>query len=170
MLSRLRAGSESAARDFYRAYSGFLYALCCRYVADDDAAKDVLQDCIIKILDGIGRFEYRGPGSLLAWAKRIAVNVSISYLRRRPPEEPLESWQDVAEEEPDVSAVPAELIHRMIRELPQGYRMVFNLFVLEGKSHKEIASMLGIKEDSSASQFHRAKALLAKKLKEYIGS
>ena len=72
-----------------------------------------------------------------------------------------------ATEEPEIRTMPMEIIHRMIRELPTGYRTVFNLYVFEGKSHKEISGILNIKEASSASQFHRAKALLAARIKEY---
>ena len=69
--------------------------------------------------------------------------------------------------EPDIGEIPAEKIHEMIRDLPDGYRMVFNLYAIEGKSHKEIADMLGIKPDSSASQFHRAKNMLAREIEKY---
>ena len=70
-------------------------------------------------------------------------------------------------EEPDISDVPAEVIHRLISQLPDGYRTVFNLFAIEGKSHKEIAALLGIKADTSASQFFRAKNILAKQIQNY---
>ena len=70
-------------------------------------------------------------------------------------------------DDPPIRDVPAEVIHQMVRELPEGYRMVFNLFVFENKSHQEIAQLLGIKKDSSASQLHRAKNLLARKIEMY---
>ena len=69
--------------------------------------------------------------------------------------------------EPDIGELSAEIIHDMIRNLPDGYRMVFNLYAIEGKSHKEIAEILGIKADSSASQFHRAKNMLAREIEKY---
>ena len=80
--------------------------------------------------------------------------------------------RDVAEEEdtdpPDMSGIPARVIQEMIQGLPEGYRTVFNLYALEDKSHKEIAGLLGITENTSASQLHRARAILAKKIKEYL--
>ena len=74
---------------------------------------------------------------------------------------------DTADEEPATEEIPAEALHEMIRTLPAGYRIVFNLYVMEQKSHKEIAALLGISESTSASQLHRAKALLAEKIKHY---
>lgn len=107
---------------------------------------------------------------------RVVVNECLKFLRdnRRldmfvaVPELP-----DVPEEEDDdeglsVEDVPPEVVHSMIRELPDGYRTVFNLFVIEGRSHREIAEMLGISEATSASQFHRAKKILAKRIREYV--
>ena len=74
---------------------------------------------------------------------------------------------DLPEEEPDIDAIPSSVIFRLIRDLPDGYRTVFNLYVIEQKSHKEIAAMLNIKESSSASQLHRAKAMLAARIRQY---
>ena len=74
---------------------------------------------------------------------------------------------DTADSSPDVADIPPEAVHNMIRELPDGYRTVFNLYAIEGKSHREIASALGIKEASSASQFLRARRMLARKIEEY---
>ena len=84
----------------------------------------------------------------------------------------MDNGKDIADEEvddspPDIGDIPAGVVTDMIRHLPEGYRMVFNLYVIEGKTHKEISRILGIKEDSSASQLHRAKAILAKKITEY---
>ena len=102
---------------------------------------------------------------------RIAVNESLMYLRKKKKTDFVEYQDNLPdhenEEEPDVGRVPADVIQRMIGELPDGYRTVFNLFVFEDKSHKEIAGLLGITESTSASQFHRARKILAGKIKEY---
>ena len=153
----------------YDRYVGYLTAVCARYVPDDDDVKDILQEAFVKIFRTMGSFTWRGEGSLKAWMTRIVVNDSLKALRRKKPlslSTPL--VEPVEEEEPAFASVPLDVIQGMIRKLPDGYRTVFNLFVFEDKSHKEIASELGIKENSSASQLFHAKAMLAKWIKDYI--
>lgn len=147
-------------------------SLVLRYVGDSDAAKDVLQDSFISIFTTISRFKWRGSGSLAAWMQRIAVNGALNYLRdNRHMDNDADEIPDVEEEAPDaglVEKIDTDTLLRFISELPQGYRMVFNMFCIEGYSHREIARELGINERSSASQLVRAKGLLAKKIKTYI--
>ena len=153
----------------YGRYVGYLTAVCSRYIADDDEVKDVLQDAFIKIFQSMDRFSYRGEGSLKAWMTRIVVNDALKSLRRKKPLPLSPVLSNITEdEEPDFDRVPLDILQGMIRKLPEGYRTVFNLFVFEDKSHKEIASLLGIKENSSASQLHHAKAQLARWIKDYI--
>ena len=153
----------------YDRYAGYLTAVCARYIPDDDEVKDILQEALIKIFQSMDKFSWRGEGSLKAWMTRIVVNDSLKALRKKKPL-PLSATlsEPVDEEEPQFGAVPLPVIQDMIRKLPDGYRTVFNLFVFEDKSHKEIASLLGIKENSSASQLFHAKALLARWIKDYI--
>ena len=117
------------------------------------------------------KFEYRGEGSLRAWASRIVVNESLKFLKKNEKQNLIEQEENIPDipddEEPDTAEVSAEVIQEMIRQLPVGYRTVFNLYVFENKSHREIAELLHIKEDSSASQFHRAKNILAKQINQY---
>ena len=153
----------------YGRYAGYLTAVCARYIPDDDEVKDILQEAFIKIFQSMDRFSWRGEGSLKAWMTRIVVNDALKSLRRKKPRPLSEALSNRAEEEePAFAAVPLPVIQQMIRKLPDGYRTVFNLYVFEDKSHKEIASLLGIKENSSASQLHHAKALLGRWIKEYI--
>ena len=170
----IRKGNNHAMRDFYASYGGLLTAVCSRYVADDDDVKDVIQESLLSIISNINTFEYHGKGSLRAWATRIVVNHALGFLRNKKRTLSLfvDNPQDIADVEdddspPDIGNIPAGVVTDMIRQLPEGYRMVFNLYVIDGKSHKEISRLLGIKEDSSASQLHRAKAILAKKITEY---
>ena len=132
--------------------------------------KDVFQESLIRIFTHIEDFNYRGTGSLLAWASRIVVNESLRFLRDTRHHELL-LYSDVAEEpeedDPPISDIPPDEIQKMVSQLPMGYRTIFNLYVFENKSHQEIASLLGIKERSSASQLSRAKNLLAKMIREY---
>ena len=159
----------------YDSSVGYLAGVCRRYVADDDDVKDLLQNAYIKIFKQIGKFEYRGEGSLRAWMTRIVVNDSLKFLKPKRKFFPLgpvdeDRIDGVLLEDPGpdaLSGIPLEELLKMIRSLPPGYRTVFNLFVFEEKSHKEIASILGIKENSSASQLFHAKAMLARLVNEY---
>ena len=169
LIRKVRQRDTSAMKTLYGQYVGYLTAVCARYIPDDDEVKDILQEAFIKIFDSMDKFSWRGEGSLKAWMTRIVVNDSLKTLRKRKTVPLPATLSDLpAEEEPAFDAVPLRVIQEMIRKLPDGYRTVFNLFVFEDKSHKEIASLLGIKENSSASQLHHAKALLAKWIKEYI--
>lgn len=171
MAQRIRNRDPLASRNLYGAYAGYLTGVCTRYLSDADDVKDVLHDSFLKIFGAMHSFEYKGPGSLKAWLTKIVVNESLRFIRDTYRHELVslseEAEKIAATEEPEIRTMPMEIIHRMIRELPTGYRTVFNLYVFEGKSHKEISGILNIKEASSASQFHRAKALLAARIKEY---
>lgn len=168
----IRKGNNAAVKKLYDTWSGYLFALCSRYIPDKDAAEDVLQDSFLKIISAIGSFTWKGEGSLKAWMSRIAVNEALQYLRRKKKncfleyQDRLPDMEDT-EDDPGVASVPPEVIQRMIQELPDGYRTIFNLFVFEEKPHKEIAQMLGITESTSASQYHRARKILAKRIAEY---
>lgn len=172
LVELIRQGDVAAMKEMYDKSVGRLSAVCARYVVDPDDVADVLQDSYLKAFDSIGSFSYRGIGSLQAWLTKIAVNRSLNLLKNRnrlnlvPLDERLPEPFD-SPEPPETENIPPDVIQRMILNLPDGYRTVFNLFVFEGKSHKEIASILGIKENSSASQFHRAKQMLAKQIKQY---
>ena len=157
-------------RAVYSSYVRYLSAVCARYIPNDEDVKDVLQESFLRIFDGIGSFEYRGKGSLKGWLTKITVNEALKFIRRNDKIEfvDISSHQDIRpEEEPDIDSVPSSVIFRLIRELPDGYRTIFNLYVIENRSHKEIAALLGIKESTSASQLHRAKSLLATKIRQY---
>lgn len=170
----IRKGNETAMKKLYNTYSGYLLALCCRYIPDKETAEDILQDSFIKIFSSFDKFSWKGSGSVKAWISRVTVNEALQYLRRQKkwnfvelPDKLPDKAEETAEEEPEVSEIPNDVLMKMIQELSDGYRTIFNLFVFEGKSHKEIAEMLGITESTSASQFHRARKILAKKITEY---
>ena len=168
-MNLVRSGDASGMRAFYERYVGFLTAVCSRYVPDRAAVKDILQEVFVKAFDRIGSFEYRGEGSVKAWMHRIVVNDSLKFLRANGKMKYVDDLPDVEDEQMEsLPDVPVSVVAEMIKSLPDGYRTVFNLFVFEKKSHREIAELLGIKEDSSASQFFRARAMLAKKIKEYV--
>ena len=169
----IRKGDNRAMRHFYAQYGGLLAAACSRYVNNDDDVKDLMQDAMVNIIQNIDNFTYKGKGSLRAWATRIVVNQALNFVKSQKrfhdtfADKDLGNLSLADNEQPDISDVPAEVIHRLISQLPDGYRTVFNLFAIEGKSHKEIAALLGIKADTSASQFFRAKNILAKQIENY---
>jgi len=166
----VKTGDVSAKKHLYCRYAGYLTGVCSRYVIGAEDVRDILQESFLKIFSSIGSFEYRGLGSLKAWMTRIVVNEALGFLKSacRFDSVPIgvESEQ-LADEEPDLEDIPLSELHDMIRSLPVGYRTIFNLYVFEEKTHKEIAAALNIKETTSASQFHRAKKLLANKIKKY---
>ncbi len=115
-------------------------------------------------------FTYRGKGSLKAWATRIVINEALLFLRQQAKEDVLTTDRDLPEtvdEEPEVNTLSTDEITAMIRQLPTGYRTVFNLYVIEGMSHQQIAELLNIKPDTSASQLHKAKVMLAHMIKSH---
>lgn len=170
LIHLVRRKDPAGMRCFYNRYVGYLTAVCSRYVVDPSSVKDVLQESFLKMFSHFNQFEYRGDGSLKAWATRIVVNQALNHLRGKGRLTCVEALPDLVQEEEDfqLPEIPAAVLQDMIRQLPDGYRTVFNLFVFEKKSHREIASMLGIKEDTSASQLFRARAQLTRTIKAYI--
>lgn len=189
LIRKARRQDTAAIKALYDAYVQYLVAVCKSYIASDDDVKDVLQESFLKIFSSLDKFEWRGVGSLKPWMRRIVVNEALMFLRRRAKQAtesldealgygdgagethgagtPLDVAAESEDDNPDVGAVPMSVLLGMIRDLPDGYRTVFNLYVFEEKSHREIAGLLGIGENTSYSQFSRAKSLLAKKIKEY---
>ena len=169
LLEWVRSKDPAGQRFFYERYAGYLTAVCARYIGDRSQLKDVLQESFIQIFSHLDGFDFRGEGSVRAWVRRIVVNHALKALRGSGRLVFVDDVPDAPEEEPSaLPNVPAAVVQEMICALPDGYRTVFNLFVFEKKSHREIAELLGIKEDSSASQFFRARALLAKNIKQYM--
>lgn len=171
LIEGCRAGKEAARKELYTLYSKQMLAVCYRYTGDIDAAHDVLHDGFIKIFT---HFTFRGECALSTWVMRIMVTQSIDYLRRRQRFDRLVLKEERLPDIPDEATVvegggrlSEEVLLSFVAELPDGCRTVFNLYVFEEKSHKEIAELLHIKEHSSTSQLHRAKSLLAKRIKEY---
>lgn len=170
LLQRVQKGDLAAAESLYRLHVRYLSALCSRYLANDEDIKDVLQDSFLKIYSSIATFQYRGPGSLRGWMAKITLNEALKFLRnanRLNTMDVDEQQLDVADDNLETEHIPTDVLHQFVRELPDGYRTVFNLYVIDDKSHKEIAQLLGIRENTSASQLHKAKAILAHKIRQY---
>ncbi len=168
-----RRGDNVARKQLYEKYADLLMTICIRYCSDRDLARDVLHDGFLKIFRSFDKFHYRGEGSLRAWLTRIMINEALEALRKRSSlnEQPIDELADdieIEEEKEDFERILQPVLMRFIRELPDGYRTVFNLYVFEEKSHKEIAEILGITEHSSSSQFFRAKKWLMNKISDYL--
>ena len=171
LVEGCRAGDQTARKTLYTLYAQSMLALCYRYTGDLDEAHDVLHDGFIKLFT---HFTYRGECSLATWVRQVMISQAIDYLRHKKKfgnlivnEEQLPDIPDEAEVAQTGSQLSEEQLMAFVAQLPEGCRTVFNLYVFEEKSHKEIAALLHIKEHTSTSQLHRAKTLLAKRLKEY---
>ena len=170
-LRKALDGDNTATECIYRKHVRYLSALCSRYITEDEDIRDVLQESFIKIFTSLDRFRYRGEGSLKAWMAKITLNETLKFVRNNS-RLPIDSIDDkdmnIADgDSMETEDIPTDVLHQFIRELPDGYRTVFNLYVIDDKSHKEIAQLLGIKENTSASQLHKAKSMLAQKIKHY---
>lgn len=157
-----------------------LSSVCRRFLQEEEDVSDALHDAYITVFTTIGSFIYGGQGSLAAWMRRIVINQCITILRRRkatlivPLEELSITDRNIIEtRNQELSAedvtmdIPPDVLHSLIASLPDGYRTVLNLFAIEGFSHKDIAHMLGISENTSASQYSRAKRLLKQRIIQY---
>ena len=161
-----------AEDELYRRYAVRVYALCRRYVADGEDAKDLMLETLIQALDKIGTYQYSGKGSLYGWISRIAINKSINLIKRR-------RWRTVsldlrAEDnipdptEEEMEAIPKEKLQEWIAALPEMRRAVFNLYCMDGYSHKDIGKMLGISETGSTSILAKARKQLKGQIKQYL--
>ncbi len=176
IVKLLEQRPEEAFRLIYDLYATKLVGIAYRYIGDKDVAKDILQDAVCRAYQKRETFKYQQVGGLWGWLKKIVVNLSLNHLKSfgvKNMDRYEEDSYDIVEEEEDdsidmLAAIDGKVLYDMIAELPEGYRMVFNLYAVEGYSHKEIAQQLGIAERSSSSQYFRAKKLLKKRIEQWI--
>jgi RNA polymerase sigma factor (sigma-70 family) len=177
LVKRCKTGQRKAQEMLYKQFAAKMLGVCMRYAIDKMEAEDMLQNGFIKVFSKID--DYRGEGSFEGWVRRIMVHSSIEYYRRHHKMMQLVDLD--SSPEPTVNAaatsnLDAKDLLMLIKGLAPGYRMVFNLFAIDGYSHKEIAAMTGISEGASKSQLSRARAILKeqilsfeKKRYEYAG-
>lgn len=170
LVRRCLKNDRGAADELYRRFAPKMYGICLRFARNQAEAEDLLQEGFIKVFSYLGTFRY--DGSLEGWVRRIIVNNSINYYRQKSPWfENVETSREANREMSDcdvVSALSAEELLGFIRQLPEGYRMVFNLYVIEGYLHKEIAEMLGISESTSKTQLLKARKALQEKINNVV--
>lgn len=150
----------------YNRYANTMYRICLRYMKDENEAEDMMITGFVKVFSKIHTFEYRGAGSLEGWIKRIMVNECLMVLRKKKFEKVgLDSVSNFIDNGVHVdSHLHAEEIFKVVQNLPNGYRTVFNMYAIEGYSHKEIGKQLGINENTSKSQLSKARSSLKKTL------
>lgn len=166
LIERCKAGDRAAYYRLYKLYARAMFNVSYRITGNDDDAEDAVQDAFVSAFRNLDA--YRGDATFGAWLKRIVVNRSINLLRKRRHEliPDSEDW-DVAEPEEEESykeGLTVERVKAAIEELPDGYRAVLSLYLLEGYDHQEIAEILGVTESTSKSQLNRAKRRLKEKL------
>jgi len=150
-----------AQQALYDRYSGKMFALCLRYAKHSAEAEDILQEGFVKVFDKISSF--RGDGSFEGWIRRIMIHTAIKYYHKASRKNEAIGWESLPDNplKPEVyGQLDADQILGLIQELPEGYRLVFNLHALEGYKHKEIADMLEIGESTSRSQLTKARSML----------
>jgi len=163
-------GNRRMQEEMYRRFSPRMYAVCLRYAGNAEEAQDILQEGFIKVFRNLGKF--RNEGSFEGWIRRVFVNTSIEHYRRKVHLNSISEQEERVVEDGSVSVLDqlAERdIIQLVQELSPGYRAVFNLYVIEGYSHKEIADLMHISEGTSKSQLARAKSILQKKVADYLG-
>ncbi|MDR2232301.1 MAG: sigma-70 family RNA polymerase sigma factor [Tannerella sp.] len=160
-------GDRKAQEELYNTYSRRMMGLCMRYVSDRETARDLLQDGFIKLFTSLNL--YAGKGPFEAWMRMIFVNVAIEHLRKKDilrDTSDLENIPEISMDETVVSSLTEEAIMDLVRQLPNGYRTIFNLFAVEGYSHREIGEKLNISEATSRSQYNRARQWLRDRLEK----
>lgn len=170
LIIACKQGKLWARKEVYEQYAPAMMALCKRYVADNDDARDVLQDGFLRIFTEID--QYSGKGAFGAWIRKVFVNASLDFLRKKNRLKQKEVHWDYMGENPErespVGDITADDLMQCISELPDTYRAVFNLFAIEGYRHQEVAAMLNIPASSSRSYFFRARQLLQKKVTDLM--
>jgi len=170
LISGCIRGDRLMQEELYNRFAGKMYAVCLRYSNNADDARDLLQEGFIKVYRNLHRF--RAEGSFEGWIRRVFVNSSIEHFRKKSVQiATVTDREEGTIEDTDNSALDnlAERdIINLIQKLSPGYRTVFNLYVIEGYSHREIGEKLGISEGTSKSQLARARAILQKKVSQYL--
>ena len=170
MIEECVSGNVRAQETLYRMLAPKMFGVCLRYSKDSTEAEDNLQEGFIKVFTYIKNF--RNEGSLEGWVRKIMVNVSLEKFRKQNliyPVEDMSVFESKNYSNDIIERITADELIELIQELPPRYRMVFNLFVMEGMNHKEIAELMQITEGTSKSNLARAKDIMKRKVTELYG-
>ena len=169
-IKAAQKGNPVAQRYLYEKYKVQLFTLCLRYSRDRSEAEDMLQEGFIHIFKNL--YQYTGKGNIGGWMRRVMVTMALQYLRKWKKDWLHEDSQDYENafysSDNIFQKLGLEELTKLIQALPKGYKIVFNLYVIEGYSHKEIAELLGISENTSKSQLFKAKAALRRQLEHQL--
>lgn len=172
LINDCKRQNKKAQEQIYRLLSPKIFAVCLKYSRNYQEAQDNLQDGFLLIFDKIEKFQFKG--SFEGWAKRVVINYILQQYRSNGVFEiVLENLPDSEDVEIEEESISMDFLTKIIQELPDRYRLVFNLYVIDGYSHKEIAEMLSISDGTSKSNLARAKAILKDKIennKNFFGS
>jgi RNA polymerase sigma-70 factor (ECF subfamily) len=160
-------GDASAQKKLFDSYARLLLGVCSRYTSSIEEAEDVLQEGFVKIFLNVK--EFKGEGSIVAWMRRIMINTAITHyhkMKKHRYHDDLEVVKKTKLDDTrwDDSEFTREELYNVIHRMPEGYRMVFNLYAVEGYKHREIAVIMGIDENTSKSQYSRARRWLQERL------
>ena len=162
-------GDRKMQKELYERFAPKMFGVCMRYASSNEEAEDILQEGFIKVFKKIG--SYRNEGSFEGWIRRIFVNTAIEHFRRKTHQQPITEKEESTVEGKYLSVLDAlaeKDIVQLIQQLSPGYRTVFNMYVIEGYSHKQIAEELDISEGTSKSQLSRAKQILQELVQKHI--
>ncbi len=169
LISGCIDGDRRMQEELYRRFSPRMYAVCLRYAGNAEEAEDILQEGFIKVYKKLASF--RSEGSFEGWIRRIFVNTAIEHFRRKKYLQPVTEKEENTLEGNYLSVLD-DLAERdimaLVQQLSPGYRTVFNMYVVEGYTHREIGDMLGISEGTSKSQLSRAKVILQEMVRKYL--
>lgn len=164
-----KAGNQKAQYQLYRLYAKAMYNICCRMLNQQAEAEDLLQESFAEAFNKLESFRYESAFG--AWLKRIVINKCINHLKKRKAElvytETIPELRNDSDDDIDESHLDVKRIHEAMNQLPEGYRVIFSLYLIEGYDHSEIAQILGITESTSKSQFSRARQKVKEMLKTY---
>jgi RNA polymerase sigma-70 factor (ECF subfamily) len=172
IISGCLKGNRRDQELLYRRHAAKLYAVCLQYSGNDEEARDILQEGFIKIFENLVHYKYEG--SFEGWVRRIIVNTALEKYRSKHNLYRVDDIDQIAEpnaepDNEDYAGLEAVDLLKIIRELPSKYRMVFNLYAIEGYSHKEISKMVNISEGTSKSNLSRARVILQRRVGSYTG-
>ncbi len=177
IISDCKKGKASAQNKIYDLYSGAMLGICARYISNINEAEDVLQESFIKVFTKISKYDFTSVASFSGWIKKIVVNTALNYIRDNKKHKIFDEMdqniemhiQEKNQEEANINISQKEILF-LIQQLPDGYRIVFNLYIFEKYTHQDIATELDISVNTSKTQLFKARKLLQKKVLEKINN
>lgn len=166
LIKEAKQGSTAAQKGLFDAFADKMLLVCCRYVKSREDAEELLLDGFYKFFTNLHSLNYQGEAALYSWLKRIMINECLMFLRKKNVFSIVteSAAEDIVLEEEALDNLSASEIFNLVVTLPVGYRTVFNLYIIEGMGHREIAVLMGITEGTSKSQLSKARLLLQKLL------